>query len=350
MAAFSGADLAEDWKGWLPCAWPVTEDIKMPPHFPLAVDEARYQGDGVAVVIAESRALAKDAAELVEVDYEPLRPSPTSRRRSRTARRSSTRTLDERVLRLEARDRRRPGRDRRRRRRRHAALLPAALIPNAIEPRGVLAQAGPDRRGHALVGDAGPAHPALRAAARARDPRVEDPRDRPGRRRRLRIEAERLRERRRSRRARATARAARQVDGGARRELRRDHPRPRRRARADVRGDQGRDDHRRQVGGEVRDGRIPPARHARDSAARRVALLGPYDDPELQRHLHRRLHEHDADRRVPRRRPAGGDLRARAHDGRARRRARHGPRRAAAEELRQRVPAHDGVGPDDRLG
>src|ERR687891_1032199 len=56
----------------MPCAWPVTEDIKMPPHYPLATDEARYQGDGVAVLIAETRALAKDAAELVEVDYEPL--------------------------------------------------------------------------------------------------------------------------------------------------------------------------------------------------------------------------------------------------------------------------------------
>ena len=72
VAAFSGADLAEDWKGGLPCAWPVTEDIKTPAHYPLAVGEARYQGDPVAVVVAETRALAKDAAELVEVDYEPL--------------------------------------------------------------------------------------------------------------------------------------------------------------------------------------------------------------------------------------------------------------------------------------
>ena len=39
---------------------------------PLGADEARYQGDGVAVVLAETRALAKDAAELVEVTYEPL--------------------------------------------------------------------------------------------------------------------------------------------------------------------------------------------------------------------------------------------------------------------------------------
>src|SRR5688572_28770053 len=72
VAAFSGAELAADWAGSLPCAWPVTEDIRMPPHFPLATGEARYQGDPVAVVVAESRALAKDAAELVEVDYEPL--------------------------------------------------------------------------------------------------------------------------------------------------------------------------------------------------------------------------------------------------------------------------------------
>src|SRR5215510_12288286 len=72
VAVFSGADLAGDWAGGMPCAWPVTEDIKMPPHFPLASEEARYQGDGVAVVVAESRALAKDAAELVEVEYEPL--------------------------------------------------------------------------------------------------------------------------------------------------------------------------------------------------------------------------------------------------------------------------------------
>ncbi len=71
VAAFSGADLADDLAA-LPCAWPVSEDINMPPHFPLARDKARYAGDGVAVVLAESRALAKDAAELVEVDYEPL--------------------------------------------------------------------------------------------------------------------------------------------------------------------------------------------------------------------------------------------------------------------------------------
>ena len=72
VAAFSAADLAGEWAGGLPCAWPVTEDTKIPNHYPLAPDKARYAGDGVAVVIAETRALAKDAAELVEVDYDDL--------------------------------------------------------------------------------------------------------------------------------------------------------------------------------------------------------------------------------------------------------------------------------------
>ncbi|MCD6728094.1 MAG: xanthine dehydrogenase family protein molybdopterin-binding subunit [Solirubrobacteraceae bacterium] len=38
----------------------------------LAVGKVRYQGDAVAVVLAESREIARDAAELVEVEYEPL--------------------------------------------------------------------------------------------------------------------------------------------------------------------------------------------------------------------------------------------------------------------------------------
>jgi CO/xanthine dehydrogenase Mo-binding subunit len=41
-------------------------------EFPLAVDKVRYQGDPVAIVLAETRELARDAAEHVEVRYEPL--------------------------------------------------------------------------------------------------------------------------------------------------------------------------------------------------------------------------------------------------------------------------------------
>ena len=71
VAAFSAADLRDEWKAPLPCAWPVTEEMKSPDHYPLT-DLPCYQGDGVAVVLAESLSQAQDAAELVEVDYEPL--------------------------------------------------------------------------------------------------------------------------------------------------------------------------------------------------------------------------------------------------------------------------------------
>ncbi|MFC8427783.1 xanthine dehydrogenase family protein molybdopterin-binding subunit [Streptomyces sp. NPDC057253] len=73
VAAFSGADLA-DGMGSLPCAWPVTEDIVLPDHPPVAVDEVRYAGDPVAVVVARDRYAAADALEAIEVDYTPLPP------------------------------------------------------------------------------------------------------------------------------------------------------------------------------------------------------------------------------------------------------------------------------------
>ncbi|MEV0182214.1 molybdopterin cofactor-binding domain-containing protein [Streptomyces sp. NPDC050625] len=73
VAAFSGADLAEGM-GSLPCAWPVTEDIVLPDHPPIAVDEVRYAGDPVAVVVARDRYAAADALEAIEVDYDPLPP------------------------------------------------------------------------------------------------------------------------------------------------------------------------------------------------------------------------------------------------------------------------------------
>ncbi|MEU7497901.1 xanthine dehydrogenase family protein molybdopterin-binding subunit [Streptomyces griseofuscus] len=73
LAAFSGADLSEGL-GSLPCAWPVTEDIVLPDHPPIAVEEVRYAGDPVAVVVARDRYAAADALEAIEVDYDPLPP------------------------------------------------------------------------------------------------------------------------------------------------------------------------------------------------------------------------------------------------------------------------------------
>ncbi|MDN5750990.1 MAG: xanthine dehydrogenase family protein molybdopterin-binding subunit, partial [Pseudonocardia sp.] len=46
VAAFSGADLAAEFAIGLPCGWPVTEDIKIPDHPPLARDEVNHVGDG----------------------------------------------------------------------------------------------------------------------------------------------------------------------------------------------------------------------------------------------------------------------------------------------------------------
>ncbi len=73
IAAFSGADFAAE-QGSLPCAWPVTPDIVIPPHPPMAVDEVRYVGEAVAVVVARDRYAAADALASIDVDYEPLPP------------------------------------------------------------------------------------------------------------------------------------------------------------------------------------------------------------------------------------------------------------------------------------
>ena len=75
IAAFTGADLA-DQLGSLPCAWPVTPDMVSPAHPPIAVDEVRYVGDAVAVVVARDRYTAADALEAIEVDYVPLPAVP----------------------------------------------------------------------------------------------------------------------------------------------------------------------------------------------------------------------------------------------------------------------------------
>ena len=129
----------------LPCAWPVTEDIKMPTHWPLARDKARYAGDGVAVVARRQPRAAKDAAELVEVDYEPL-PAVTDvearARRGCPAR--PRRVRDEQLLHVDARGGRgRRGCSRRPTSPSTSATCQQRLIPNAMEPRGVLAQPAP---------------------------------------------------------------------------------------------------------------------------------------------------------------------------------------------------------------
>ena len=76
VAAFVGSDLEAAGVGGLPCGWQVDfkngDQMKEPAHPVLAVGKVRHVGDPVAIVIAESREQAQDAAELVAVDYEVL--------------------------------------------------------------------------------------------------------------------------------------------------------------------------------------------------------------------------------------------------------------------------------------
>ncbi len=76
VAVFTGADMAADGVGGLPCGWGVNNKdgspMVEPAHPALATEVVRYVGDQVAVVIAETKAIARDAAELVEVDCDVL--------------------------------------------------------------------------------------------------------------------------------------------------------------------------------------------------------------------------------------------------------------------------------------
>ena len=71
VTVITGADVAEE-QGGLPTAWAITTDQKTPVHPSIAVDRVAFAGEIVAVVVARSAAEARDAAELVDVDYEEL--------------------------------------------------------------------------------------------------------------------------------------------------------------------------------------------------------------------------------------------------------------------------------------
>jgi len=76
IAVLNGAQLTGDGIGNIICGWGITSKDGSPMNMgawsALATDKVRYVGDAVAVVIAETEALARLAAEAVEVDYEEL--------------------------------------------------------------------------------------------------------------------------------------------------------------------------------------------------------------------------------------------------------------------------------------
>jgi len=75
---FTGSDLAEAKVGGLPCGWLIhSKDgtpMKEPAHPVLAQGKVRHVGDQVALVVAETMLQARDACELIEVEYEELTP------------------------------------------------------------------------------------------------------------------------------------------------------------------------------------------------------------------------------------------------------------------------------------
>src|SRR6202046_4428462 len=76
VAVFTGADMAADNVGGLPCGWQIHNKdgspMQEPPHPVLAIGKGRHVGDPVAVVIAETKQQAKDAAEAIVIDYQDL--------------------------------------------------------------------------------------------------------------------------------------------------------------------------------------------------------------------------------------------------------------------------------------
>jgi carbon-monoxide dehydrogenase large subunit len=76
VAVLTGADMAADGVGGLPCGWGVVGKsgvpMKEPGHPPLAVDRVRFLGDAVAVVLAETKDAAKDGAEALQIDWQEL--------------------------------------------------------------------------------------------------------------------------------------------------------------------------------------------------------------------------------------------------------------------------------------
>ena len=93
LAVLTGKDAAADGIGAIPHSpdWqgPPDAELRLPDGFdvfltdntPLPAEIVRYVGEGVAMVVAETAACAADAAELIEVDYEPL-PAVTDSRTS----------------------------------------------------------------------------------------------------------------------------------------------------------------------------------------------------------------------------------------------------------------------------
>ena len=269
------------------------------------------------------------------------RPSCRARSRRRGSGRrgvgaSRSRHQRQRGLDVRLRTGRHGGRRRRRHPRRRSA--PAAHLPPAAADSGVHGTALGGGRSdqpaaHGVVGHAGPAHPSADAGDDAGDPGTQGACDRPGCRGRIRRQAASDAGGGDHPSRRETARQARQVHRVPQRVDARGTPWPRPDPEADARRPPGRCRHRSEGRAPRRYGRLPTAGHLRHTDPGRVHVQRDLQVPVVSLHVHQRLHEQGAHRRLPRRRASGGHLRHRADDGRTRRRAIARPARAARPEL-----------------
>ena len=197
LAVLTGAELAADKIGNLICGWMIhSKDgspMKMAPHPALANGKACHVGDPVAVVVAETLAQARDAAEKVKVDYAvlPAVADPAAaQKHGRAANPRHRAATTPSISGISATPKRSTPRSSRRKHVTKLDIVNNRLVPNAIEPRAAIGDydAGTGEL-HAVEHDAEPA----RGAARHRRLRrhgagAQAARDRARRRRRLRLE------------------------------------------------------------------------------------------------------------------------------------------------------------------
>ena len=192
IAVFTADDVDPDGTIGMPCAWPITPDMKSPRRPMLAKDAVNFAGEGVAVVVARSAAAARDALEAIDVDYEDLPVVLDMEEAIEDGADLVHPDLETNTSAVWVFDSGEAGtggsvedaiRDAEvtvKRRFRQQRLIPAFMEPRSVRRR-------PDRRpADHVVEHPGPAHPAHDDRADARPPRAQGARDRTGRRRRLR--------------------------------------------------------------------------------------------------------------------------------------------------------------------
>jgi aerobic carbon-monoxide dehydrogenase large subunit len=193
-----GADLADLWAGPMPCAWPVTADMKNPPHYPLATTKAATSATAWRACSPTRPRRATRSSDRGRVRAAAGRGRP--RGRAVRPRGDPRRARHEQELHLGPPVEETEGAGRRGVRRAaytvKRALRPAAADPDGDgAPRRARDAAAVRRRHDAVLSTQVPHILKVMTAITLGHPRAPDARGRPGGRRRLRLEAQRVRRR-----------------------------------------------------------------------------------------------------------------------------------------------------------